>query len=159
MNGVTDRGLVASVPSSHALSMVERLIGFATVSRDSNLGLIEFARDYLEHLGGVTRLSEEMKRTDPETWIDLDWTNSSGALDVSEENALVQLTMKFARNSTVSKVSYGTEAGLFQAAGIPSVICGPGNIEQAHRPNEFVSLERLAQCERFMVRLADSTVI
>lgn len=105
------------------------------------------------------RLSEEMKRIDPDTWIDLDWTNSSEALDVSEKDALVQLTMKLARDSTVSKVSYGTEAGLFQAAGIPSVICGPGNIEQAHRPNEFVSLEQLAQCERFMVRLADSAVI
>ena len=45
------------------------------------------------------------------------------------------------------------EAGLFQQAGIPTVICGPGNIEQAHRPNEFVTMLQLAQCEAFMLRL------
>ena len=51
---------------------------------------------------------------------------------------------------TVGKVSYGTEAGLFQKMGVPTVICGPGDIAQAHRPNEFVALEQLAQCEAFM---------
>jgi acetylornithine deacetylase len=47
-------------------------------------------------------------------------------------------------------VSYGTEAGLFQQMGMPAVICGPGDIAQAHRPNEFVALDQLAQCEAFM---------
>lgn len=48
------------------------------------------------------------------------------------------------------KVSYGTEAGLFHKAGIPTVVCGPGSIEQAHRPNEFLSAEQLAACDRFL---------
>ena len=50
---------------------------------------------------------------------------------------------------------YGTEAGLFQASGIPVVVCGPGNIAQAHKPDEFVSLEQVALCERFMERLIE----
>ena len=48
------------------------------------------------------------------------------------------------------KVAYGTEAGLFERAGIPSVVCGPGNIEQAHKPNEYVELAQLAACEQFL---------
>ena len=48
------------------------------------------------------------------------------------------------------KVSYGTEGGHFQGAGIPTVICGPGSIEQAHKPNEYVDLSELAKAEKFI---------
>jgi len=52
-------------------------------------------------------------------------------------------------------VSYGTEGGVFQQHGeIPSVICGPGNIEQAHKRDEFVAVDQIAQCVEFMKRLA-----
>ncbi len=52
-------------------------------------------------------------------------------------------------------VSYGTEAGLFQEAGIPAVICGPGNIAEAHKPNEFIELSQVEACTQFMRRLID----
>ncbi len=52
-----------------------------------------------------------------------------------------------------TRVGFGTEAGLFDAAGIATVICGPGSIAQAHKPNEFVSFEQLARCERFVEAL------
>jgi acetylornithine deacetylase len=45
---------------------------------------------------------------------------------------------------------------LFAQAGIPTVVCGPGDIRQAHKPNEFVSLEQLALCEGFIDRLIDT---
>ena len=54
------------------------------------------------------------------------------------------------------KVSFGTEASLFHGADMPTIICGPGHIEQAHQPNEWVALEQLALCESFMQRLADA---
>ena len=47
------------------------------------------------------------------------------------------------------------EAGLFQMAGIPAIICGPGSIEQAHKPDEFVAVSELERCEGFLRRLAD----
>jgi acetylornithine deacetylase len=47
-------------------------------------------------------------------------------------------------------VGFGTEAGLFQRAGIPTVVCGPGYIDQAHQADEFVSLQQLAACEDFL---------
>ena len=56
------------------------------------------------------------------------------------------------RNRTIS-VSYATEAGRFQGAGIPTVVCGPGSIDQAHQPDEFITLDALAKGEAFMRRL------
>lgn len=52
-----------------------------------------------------------------------------------------------------STVAFGTEGGLFDAAGIATVICGPGSMEQGHKPDEFVSLEQLAQCDRMLAKL------
>jgi acetylornithine deacetylase len=51
-------------------------------------------------------------------------------------------------------VAFGTEAGLFQRAGISAVICGPGSIDQAHKPDEFVSLDQLSECLGMLERLA-----
>ncbi|HLB80290.1 MAG TPA: M20/M25/M40 family metallo-hydrolase, partial [Dongiaceae bacterium] len=52
-------------------------------------------------------------------------------------------------------VAFGTEAGLFQQAGIPAVVCGPGSIEQAHQPNEFIALDQVEACVAFLRRLSD----
>ncbi|WP_336486793.1 acetylornithine deacetylase [Methylobacterium nigriterrae] len=59
------------------------------------------------------------------------------------------------RNRTIS-VPYATEAGRFQAAGLPTVVCGPGSIDQAHQPDEFITLQALADGEAFMRRLAEA---
>lgn len=53
-------------------------------------------------------------------------------------------------------VAFGTEGGLYEAAGIPAVVCGPGSMDQGHKPDEFVTLEQLARCDAMMVRLADA---
>lgn len=57
------------------------------------------------------------------------------------------------RNSTVA-VPYGTEAGHFQKAGIPTIVCGPGRIDQAHQPNEYIEISELAACVDFLRGLA-----
>lgn len=75
-----------------------------------------------------------------------------GALDGDPGETLV---MKLAQCNSAEAVSYNTEAGLFQLADIPTVVCGPGDIAQAHKPDEFVELSQIAECERFMKRLAD----
>ena len=61
--------------------------------------------------------------------------------------------------SGAGKVSFGTEASLFHNAGVPTIVCGPGHIAQAHQPNEWVTLEQLAWCERFMRKLADEICV
>lgn len=65
------------------------------------------------------------------------------------------LAMALSESNETFAVSYGTEAGIFQDFGIPSVVCGPGNIQQAHKPDEYVEVSQIAACERFMDRLID----
>jgi acetylornithine deacetylase len=101
-------------------------------------------------------LAREMQAVDPQSGIDLVWASQTVGLAASETDAIVRWAMQLSNNSTVGKVSYGTEAGLFQKMGVPSVICGPGDIAEAHRPNEFVTLDQLAQCEAFMNRILDT---
>jgi acetylornithine deacetylase len=101
-------------------------------------------------------LTREMRAVDQESGIDLEWLSQTVGLAAAETDAIVQWAMQLSRKDQVGKVSYGTEAGLFQKMGVPSVICGPGDIAQAHRPNEFVTLEQLAQCEKFIDRMLDA---
>jgi acetylornithine deacetylase len=101
-------------------------------------------------------LAREMQAVDEKSGIDLEWVSQTVGLAAAESDAIVQWAMKLSRNKQVGKVSYGTEAGLFQKMGVPSVICGPGDIAQAHRPNEFVALDQLAQCEKFMDRILET---
>lgn len=103
-------------------------------------------------------LVPEMRRVDPQAAINFEWLSSGPALTTDEHAAIVQLAADLSRNKPGGAVSYGTEAGLFQQAGIPTVVCGPGSIEQAHRPNEYVELDQVAQCEAFMRRLAAGNV-
>ena len=111
---------------------------------------------YQEIHAFAQKLASEMQAVDAASGIELEWLSQTAGLAAAETDAIVQWAMQLSRNSRVGKVSYGTEAGLFQRMGVPSVICGPGDIAQAHGPNEFVTLEQLAQCERFMDRILDT---
>lgn len=87
----------------------------------------------------------------------LRWTTLSDTpgLSMSPSSPFVQWLRDISgARSRLGRVAYSTEAGLFQRAGIPTVICGPGSIEQAHRPNEYVELSQLAACENFLQTLA-----
>ena len=68
----------------------------------------------------------------------------------SAGDAVTRLAQRLAGETGTTLVAFGTDAGLFKNAGIPTVVCGPGSINQAHQPDEYVSLEQLARCEAFM---------
>jgi acetylornithine deacetylase len=72
----------------------------------------------------------------------------------SAGDAVTRLAMRLAKEPQPTQVAFGTEAGLFKNAGIPTVVCGPGSIAQAHQPDEYVTLEQLARCQAFMEGLA-----
>ncbi len=72
----------------------------------------------------------------------------------SAQDPITRLAQRLSGEQRTTQVAFGTEAGLFKNAGIPTVVCGPGSIEQAHQPDEYVSLEQLARCEAFMRGLA-----
>lgn len=77
----------------------------------------------------------------------------------SKDDAVTRLAQQLAGEQRTTLVAFGTEAGLFKNAGISTVVCGPGSIQQAHQPDEYVSLAQLARCETFMQGLARTTSI
>ncbi|MBB2830599.1 UNVERIFIED_ORG: acetylornithine deacetylase [Rhizobium esperanzae] len=76
------------------------------------------------------------------------------ALSLDADAPLARLLEELTGAPTLAAVSYGTEAGLYQAAGIDAIICGPGDISRAHRADEFIRLDELAACEQMILRLA-----
>ena len=73
----------------------------------------------------------------------------------SEEDPVTRLAMRLAGAERTTQVAFGTEAGIFKQSGIPTVVCGPGSITQAHQPDEYVSLEQLARCQALLRGLAE----
>lgn len=101
-------------------------------------------------------LLPRMRREYAGARIDIECGAAVPTLDASEQAAITALVRALTDDRAVRKVAYGTEAGQFSQAGIPAVLCGPGSIEQAHKADEWVEVEQLAQCDRFLRRMAES---
>ena len=101
-------------------------------------------------------LLPKMQKEYAEAGIDITVGASAPGMETAEQEAIVALARALTRDSETRKVAYGTEGGLFQQAGIPTVVCGPGHIENAHKPDEFVALDQLEACEGFLRRLGQS---
>ena len=100
-------------------------------------------------------LLPEMRRLAPESEINVQVMNHVSAYAADTVSGIVPLTLKLAGQNETLAVSYCTEAGLFQDGGAPAIICGPGDIAQAHTVNEFIRVEELQKCLAFLDRLAD----
>jgi len=101
-------------------------------------------------------LEPAMKAIDPETGFTIEELTDIPGLDIDPGEEVVTFTKTLAGRNDHAKVAFGTEAGLFhQRAEVPTVVCGPGSVAQAHKPNEFVSLDQIAKCEAFMDRLME----
>lgn len=98
-------------------------------------------------------LLPQMRAVQPETNIRLTPLSAYPGLVTAADSDAAQLLALLCGNADFGTVAFGTEGGLFDAAGIASVICGPGSMEQGHKPDEFVSVEQLAQCDTLLERL------
>ena len=103
----------------------------------------------------AARFLPSMHAVDPGTHIEFDPLSTLPGFDTDDGSEVTALGHACNATKSVGKVSFGTEASLFHGADIPTVICGPGHIAQAHQPNEWVSLDQVARCETFMQRLVD----
>ncbi|HET9932526.1 MAG TPA: acetylornithine deacetylase, partial [Polyangiaceae bacterium] len=121
-----------------------------------NLPTTDAARLQAEVVHYARELEAGMRRVAPETGFRFDTICEVPSFLGSEAHPLTRLAQRLSGEARTTLVAFGTEAGLFQAAGVPTVVCGPGSIEQAHQPDEYVSLEQLARCEAFMRSLATS---
>lgn len=98
-------------------------------------------------------LEPAMKAVDPATGFRFDTLCSMPAFQAAPQDPAVRLVQGLLRTQQTALVGFGTEAGLFQRAGIPTVVCGPGWIDQAHQADEYVALDQLAACERLFEAL------
>ena len=136
-----------------ALNIVPKLCEFEAEIRhlptdDPDLVWNEM-QQYIDH-----EILPEMRAVTPDAQIEWEEISAIPELLSSDEN-LVGLAKQIAGTTETACVSFGTEGGLFEEIGVPSVVCGPGHIDQAHKPNEFIEIEQLKRCERFMDDLLD----
>jgi acetylornithine deacetylase len=98
----------------------------------------------------LPRLTRHVSGPTITTRVDVDVPPLAAEPGSLAENLALSLT----RTNATHAVSYASEAGHFQRAGIPTIICGPGSIDQAHRPDEYIAIDQMAACVAFIERLA-----
>ena len=142
-------------------------VGTITGGTATNIvpNLCEFTFDYrnLPHMNEsqviepirafIKTLEPKMHAIDSDTGIELTRNENVPAMTDKDSHALQQLIENLVDEQHRHKVAYATEGGQFTNAGIPTVICGPGDIGNAHKANEFVSLNQLAKCESFLQQI------
>ncbi len=115
----------------------------------------ESARDYLEryraHIDGAVR--PRLKAIDPACDVDVSIHAWVDPLRQEVDGSAEALCRRLTGDNGVHVVAYGTEAGIFQSRGWSTVVCGPGDIAQAHQPDEFIEVEEFEAGERFLRRL------
>lgn len=94
-----------------------------------------------------------MQAVAEDTGIAVRRTNIVPGLAPDAESPAEALGLALTGSNAMAAVSYATEAGLFQQAGIPAIICGPGSIDQAHKPDEWIARSELASCESLLRKL------
>ncbi|MET0431693.1 MAG: acetylornithine deacetylase [Hyphomicrobium sp.] len=101
------------------------------------------------------RCLPEMHETAPEADIQIERVNAVPPFGAERASEVVALALKLTGQNETYGVSYGTEAGLFQEAGSPAVVCGPGDIAQAHTADEWIAESQIEKCMNFLGRLGD----
>ena len=101
-------------------------------------------------------LAAARHRLFPEAQIAIERLNDYPGLATPPESAAAGFLRGLLDEATLRKVTFGTEGGLFAGRlGIPTLVCGPGSMEQGHKADEFITLSQLAACDRMMERLLD----
>jgi len=101
-----------------------------------------------------TELLPRMQAVNPDSAIDFSELSRYPALLSQTTNPAVQLVSALTGHHEFSTVAFGTEGGLFDAIGIATVVCGPGSMEQGHKPDEFIDLAQLEACDAMLAKLA-----
>jgi acetylornithine deacetylase len=92
----------------------------------------------------------EMRRVAPDTGIAFEELSELPGFDAGTESAIAELGARCNHGTARRKVSFASEASLFHGAGIPTILCGPGHIAQAHQPDEWIAVDQVVRCEVFM---------
>jgi acetylornithine deacetylase len=94
-----------------------------------------------------------MRQENPDARVEVSIGAQAPGLETDADAEVIELVGRLGGLPSEEKVAYGTEAGLFHRAGIPTVVCGPGDIAQAHAPDEYVELDEIDRCDAFLDNL------
>jgi acetylornithine deacetylase len=144
--GTVEGGSILNIIPEHAGFIME----WRCVPGDDPHAEVARLRRFVE-----TAIEPAMKAVDPSTGFTFEVIDDIPGMALDGAHPLATLTKRLAGFNSAGKVSYGTEGGLYQEAGIPTIVCGPGDIAQAHKPDEFVAQSQLDACDAFIRRLAD----
>jgi acetylornithine deacetylase len=122
--------------------------GYRTLPGDDPWEVQRRAESYIAEL-----LLPKMKAKHPDANITLKRRSFVPGLLPQENEEAAKLALQWTGGNRTYAVPYGTEAGIFRSHGIPTVICGPGDISQAHQPNEFVAKSQMDACDAFLGKL------
>ena len=122
--------------------------GYRTLPGDDNTEVQRRAEQYVAEL-----LLPKMRQKHPDANIEIKRRSFVPGLLPQENEEAAKLALQWTGGNRTYAVPYGTEAGIFRSHGIPTVICGPGDIAQAHQPNEFVLKSQMDACDTFVGKM------
>lgn len=163
--GPFDEGYVVPY-TSVSVNRIDGGIAINTIPAECTVHFEFRALTTVDHEALVERFRAECRRIEagmqerhPGASVELTTTAAAPGVDTPADADIVALAAAWGAEPSDDKVTYGTEAGLFANAGIPTVVCGPGDIAQAHAPDEFIELDQIDACEAFVDRLVDALSI
>ena len=106
----------------------------------------------------AAQIAANTSRPDAAAEISVEIANDYPGLNTAETSSVVEYVGRLTQDPELIRVAFGSEAGLFSGIGIPTVLCGPGSITQAHRPDEFVTQDQLVRCESMLSGLIATLV-
>ncbi len=122
--------------------------GYRTLPGDDTTEVQRRAEAYVAEL-----LLPKMRKKHPDANIAINRRSFVPGLEPEENEEAAKLALQWTGGNRTYAVPYGTEAGIFRSHGVPTVICGPGDISQAHQPNEFVARAQMDSCDAFVGKL------
>ena len=103
----------------------------------------------------LKKTEKKMKEKNKKCSVNLKILNNFPPLETNEKKKIINLALEKLKSNSISSVSFGTEAGVFNKVGFETIVCGPGSIEQAHKPNEYIEEKQLKKCDEFLTKIID----
>jgi acetylornithine deacetylase len=148
--GTIQGGSILNIIPEHA----EFIMEWRPIPGDDGMREVERLKAYV-----AAHIEPAMHAVDPACGFSFEVRNTMPGMAIPPDHELTALVKQITGANSAGKVSYGTEGGYYQAAEIPTIICGPGDIAQAHQPDEWVAQEQLDACDAFIRRLADRLLV
>jgi acetylornithine deacetylase len=148
--GTVQGGTILNIIPEHAAFTME----WRPIPGDSPHAHVERLRAWI-----AATIEPAMKAVDAACGFSYEIVLEMPGMALPADHALATVVKQVAGSNSAGKVAYGTEGGFFEQAGIPTIICGPGHIAQAHQPDEWIAESELESCDRFIRHLAGRLLV